>query len=365
MDGVRGRIHFDPGCVRSKKLADRLAPIILHALGLAVGCALSFGAASAQTSDQFYGSHTLTLGASSGPGGSYDAYMRLLARHIGRHIPGSPAIVVQDVPAGGGMELANRLFNTAPNDGSYVGVLHGSVLNEHIFKDPIVHFDGARFAWVGNMMSESDSCVISVRSNIKTVEDFLTRKVILGATGFGAQSYSFPIIYNRVLSTKFKVIPGYPGTPERVLAMERGELDGSCGITTTSFGSVLFQKAKEGKVIMIAQAALQKDPRYPEVPNLLEFAKTPADRRALEFTFAPLQLGRPIAAPPGIPLDRIALLRRAFDETLKDPEFLADAEKLKMDIMPLDAATVAAKVHQLYETPKEVVERIASILKGT
>jgi len=260
------------------------------------------------------------------------------------------------------MELANMIFNTAPKDGSYAGVLHGSTLQEEVYKNPAVHFAGARFAWIGNMTSEVDTCVVSAASGIKSVDDFFTREVILDATGAGAQSYSFPLVYNDILGTKFKVISGYPGTPERVVAMERGELDGACGITTTSFRSVLAQSVKDGKVILIAQAGGRKDPRYLDIVNLLDLAKTPEDRQALLFLLSPLDLGRPIAAAPETPPERLVLLRRAFDETMKDPDLLDEAMKMKIDIEPMDGVTTTEAVSRLFATPKAVVDRITALL---
>jgi tripartite-type tricarboxylate transporter receptor subunit TctC len=305
----------------------------------------------------------ITLGASSTVGGSYDAYTRLLGRHIARHIPGSPAIVVQNVPAGGGMALANQIFNTAPKDGSYFGVLHGSTLQEEVFKNAAVRFEARRFAWLGNMMSDVDTCVVSTASGIKSVNDFFTREVIIGASGAGAQSYSFPLIYNEILGTRFKVISGYPGTPERILAMERGELHGACGITTTSYRSVLEQPVKQGKIIMIAQAGGRKDPEFSEIPNLLDLAKTLEDRQALAFLFLALDLGRPFAAPPGIPAEQLALLRRAFDATMQDPELLDEAARLKIRITPTGGAATLEMVNRLFATPQPVVERIQTILE--
>jgi tripartite-type tricarboxylate transporter receptor subunit TctC len=318
--------------------------------------------AHAQDVDQFFKTHSLTLGASATPGSSYDAYMRLLSRHIGRHIPGAPSVVVQNVPSGGGMALANQIFNSAPKDGSYIGVLHGSTLLEEIYKSDQVKFEAVRYAWVGNMLSEVDTCVTTKASGVKSADDLFSREVAIGATGAGAQSYSFPVLYNQILGTKLKIVNGYPGTPERVVAMERGELEGACGITTTSFRSTLERQARDGSVIMIAQAGSKKDHRYPDVPNMLDFAKTPADKQALQFVFAPLDLGRPIAAPPGIPPERLAQLRRAFDETMQDSEFLADAEKLKMDVEPMRGAATADAVRRLFATPASAIDRVTNAL---
>jgi tripartite-type tricarboxylate transporter receptor subunit TctC len=305
----------------------------------------------------------LTLGASSAVGGSYDAYVRLLGRHIARHIPGSPTVVVQNLPAGGGMALANLIFNTAPKDGSYFGVLHGTTMQEELYKSSAVRFEARRFAWIGNMMSDVDTCVVSTASGIKSVEDFFTREVVMGATGAGAQSYSFPIVYNEILGTRLKVIAGYSGTPDRILAIERDELHGACGITTTSYRSVLEQPVKQGKVIMIVQAGGRKDPEFPDVPNMLDLAKTAEDRQAFSFLFSALDLGRPFAAPPETPGEQLAILRRAFDATMVDPEMLDEASRLKIRIAPSNDEATRKTIDRLLATPSPVVERIRTILE--
>ena len=227
---------------------------------------------------------------------------------MARHIPAAPTIVVQNVPAGGGLVLANMIYNTAPKDGSYIAVLHGTIVRDELFGNATVRFEARRFAWIGNMMSEVDSCVMSTASGVTSVNDFFTRDVVVGATGAGSQGYSFPIVYNGVLGTRFKVVAGYGGTPELVLAMERGEVHGACGITTTSFGSIVEPAANDGKVKMIAQSGARKDAKYPDVPNMLD-------------------LGRPIAAPPETPPQRLAILRQAFNETMADPEMLDEAQR--------------------------------------
>jgi tripartite-type tricarboxylate transporter receptor subunit TctC len=337
-----------------------------HAVGLVAAgtlvAALSGSPAAAQDAAAFYKSHKLTLGAPSNAGGGYDTYMRALSRHIGNHIPGKPTSIVQNVPAGGGMTLANQVFNTAPKDGTYIGMIRGTVIQEHVYKNHQAMFDGRKFIWLGNMNSDYDACVMSAGSGVKTIDDFYKKEVVVGASGVGAQSYSFPVVYRELLGMKFKVISGYPGTPERLLAMERGELSGACGITTSTFRAVLSQPAKEGKILLVAQAGSQKDPMYPNVPNILDQAKTPEIRQALEFLFVPLGLGRPLAVAPQVPKDRVEVLRKAVAQTLHDPEFLADAKKLKIDIDPMDAATTAKMVDQLYTTPPAVVAKLQAAL---
>lgn len=334
-----------------------------RAIAAALGVSLFCGTAALAQHANVPKISKLTLGASSAVGGSYDAYVRLLGRHIARHIPGSPTVVVQNVPAGGGMALANLIFNTAPKDGSYFGVLHGTTMQEELYKSSAVRFEAGRFAWIGNMMSDVDTCVVSTASGIKSVDDFFTREVVMGATGAGAQSYSFPIIYNEILGAKLKVIAGYSGTPDRILAMERGELHGACGITTTSYRSVLEQPVKQGKVIMIAQAGGQKDPEFSEVPNMLDRAKSVEDRQALSFLFSALDLGRPFAAPPETPGEQLALLRHAFDAAMVDPQMLDEAARLKIRIAPGNGEATSQTIDRLLATPSPVVERIRTILE--
>jgi len=339
-----------------------LGKYLLGAIAGALLAALAGPPAVAEDVAAFYKGHKLTMIASSNAGGSYDAYLRLLARHIAQFVPGEPAIVVQNMGAGGGMVLANHLYNTAPKDGSSVGMLRGTVVQEHVFQNPQAKFDGRKFAWLGNMKFDYDACVMSTASGVKTIADFYTKEIVVGASGVGAQAYSFPIVYRELLGMKFKVIPGYPGTPERVLAMERGEITGACGITTTSFGTVVGEAAKEGKVAMVAQAGSRRDPRYPDVPNILEEAKTPDVRQALEFLFAPLALGRPLAAPPGTPKDRVAALDTAISATMRDKGFLAEADKFKIDIEPSNGAETAQVIDGLYAAPPTVVARIKAAL---
>jgi tripartite-type tricarboxylate transporter receptor subunit TctC len=329
---------------------------------ISLACAFGAPAATAQDADTFYKSHKLTLGSPNSAGGGYDIYVRALGRHIAKYIPGNPAIVVKNVPAAGGMALANMVYNTAPKDGSFFGMVRGTVIQEQIYKAPGVQFDGRKFAWIGNINSDHDACIVTAASGIETIDDLYKREVIAGASGVGAQSYSFPVVYRELLGMKFKVISGYPGTPERLLALQRGELNGACGISTTMFRSQLAGLAKDGKIRLIAQGSAQKDPMYPDIPNILDQAKTPEQREALEFLYAPLALGRALAAPPETPKDRLEVLRKATSSTMADPEFLEDAKKLNIDIEPMDADQTARVVEKMFATPPVIVARIQATL---
>jgi tripartite-type tricarboxylate transporter receptor subunit TctC len=237
-------------------------------------------------------------------------------------------------------------------------MVRGTVVQEQVYKSPQVQFDARKFAWIGNMNSDYDGCAVGAASPVKTVEDFYKYETAVGASGAGAQSFTFPIAYRDLLGMKFKVIAGYPGTPERMLAVERGELDGFCGISLSTFRSQLAEQAKSGKIRLIAQASTRKDPRYPDLPNILDQAKTPELRQALEFLFIPLTLGRAIAAPPDIPNDRLEILRKAMLQAMKDPEFVEEAGKANVDMEVMDAAETAKVANQLFATPEEAVARI-------
>src|SRR5580692_1281259 len=318
--------------------------------------------ARADDVESFYRGRTLTLGSPNSPGGGYDVYLRVLARHLARYIPGSPNIIVQNVPAAGGMALANQLYNTAPKDGSYFGMVRGTAIQEEVYKSPQVQFHGRGFAWIGNMNSDRDACIVAAGTSVHSVGDLYTHEVIAGASGVGAQSYSFPVVYQKLLGMKIKVISGYPGTPERLLALQRGEITGACGISLSLLHVQFGHLIDEGKIRLIAQGALTKDARYPDLPNILDEAKTPELRQALEFLYLPLALGRSLAAPPGIPPDRLAVLRSATQAAMKDADLLAEAAKLDIDIDPMGADETKTMVDRLFATPPAAVARIQAAL---
>lgn len=331
-------------------------------IGALLSCLIGNAPAAAQDAAAFYKSHTLTLGSPNSPGGGYDIYVRALARHIGKYIPGNPSVIVQNVPAAGGMALVNQLYNTAPRDGSYIGMVRGTAIQEEVLKSPQVQFDARRFAWLGNMNSDHDACIVAASSGVKTINDLYTHEVVAGASGVGAQSYSFPVVYRELLGMKFKVISGYPGTPERMLALERGEITGACGISLSLFRSQFSRLVEEGRIRLIAQGGITKHARYPDLPNVLDQAKSPDTHQALEFLYLSLALGRPMAAPPQTPSDRLDVLREAIRDTMKDPEFLEEANKLDIDLDPMSADQTKQLVDQQFAIPPAVIARIEAIL---
>jgi tripartite-type tricarboxylate transporter receptor subunit TctC len=262
------------------------------------------------------------------------------------------------------MALGNMIYNTAAKDGTFMGIVRGTVVQEEIYKNPAVHFESRKFHWIGNMNRDFDACVFGAKSGLKSWSDLYTREASVSGSGVGAQSYSFPIAYQKILGMKMKVIAGYEGTPDRMLAMERGELAGACGVSVSTFFSQVKPLADAGKVKVIAQSGLQKDQRFPDLPNMIDQAKTPEARQMLQLLVTPLALGRPLAAPPGTPADRVAVLRKAIMETLKDPEFLAEAKRIKIDIQPMDAAETAKATDAMLSAPPDVAEKLKQMVGG-
>lgn len=319
--------------------------------------------AAAQSDADFYRGKSINLGIPSDAGGGYDTYVRLLARHYSKHLPGNPNMVSQNIPGGGGLVQANRLFNTEAKDGTVIGLVRASTLYESVFGNPAAKFDGRKFSWIGNLNADRDTCIFWHTAGVDTPADFYKGQVLVGATGTGAMSFSFPTVYNDVLGTKLKIIMGYKGTADRVLAMERNEIQGACGLTTGTFRATLEQPYKEGKIKLVTIAGLSKEPNFPNAPNMLDEAKTPEQRQALEFLFAQMEIGRAMAAPPGTPLGRVDILRKGFDAAMKDPAFLAEADKLKLDISPISGVETASVVEKFYATPKAVVEKVRGALE--
>ena len=326
------------------------------------------GGARAQTlkAEEFYKAQPkLTLGVPAGAGGTYDTYTRLLARFIPRYLPGNPTVVVQNIAAAGGLVLTNQTFNAAPKDGSFMAMIRGSSIQEHVNGNPAAMFNGKSFAWIGNMNMEYESCLVRADGPVQKITDLYDKELIIGASGAGSQSFTFPLVYNALLGMKFKIVTGYDSTPLRVLAMDRDEVMGNCGVNTSSIQATFPEQYKTGKVKVLLQAAMKSDPRFADVPNILDQAKRQEDRQALEYMFSTLELGRPFAVPPETPADRVALLRSAFDKSIADPDLRAEAARMQLDLDTMDHVQTSASVDRLYATPKPVIERVQGILNAS
>lgn len=310
----------------------------------------------------FYKGKRLTLVASGGAGGGYDNYTRLLSRHLPKYIPGNPRARVQNLNAAGGMVLANYTYNKAKKDGTYIANIRTSVLLEEMFGNKAVKFDGRKFQYIGNLNEDTDSCLVWHKTGATSIKDFYTREFITSGNSRASMSFSFPAAYNYILGTKFKIILGYRGTPARILAMERGEIEATCGLTTTTIKARLPQVLKSGKIRVLAIAGNDPDKDFKGTPNMLDQAKNPEDRAALKFLFSQMQIARIFAVPPGTPKSRVAILRKAFIAGLSSEAFKKDAKRTRTDAVWSDGFKVTKIVNDMYASDPTVVARLREAL---
>ena len=318
-------------------------------------------AASADDVEQFYRGKTLRVVIGHSAGGGYDLYARLLSKYLGKHIPGQPTVVPQSMTGAGGLRVTNYLYEAAPKDGTVIGTFSRSIPTIPLLTPPGT-FDARKFAWLGSMSGETSLCLTGGKSAVKTWQDMLTKPSIMGGQAVGADSDIYARLYRNVLGAQIRIVSGYPGTTEITLAMERGEVDGICGL---SWGTVKVshpQWKTNNIVNFLLQAGLKMDPDLPDVPFAMDLVKESEKKQILYLHFAPQAMGRPFAAPPDIPADRKAALIRAFDHTMKDPELLAEAARLRMDIDPMTGIQVDGLLAQIYSTPPDVVAKAAQAI---
>jgi tripartite-type tricarboxylate transporter receptor subunit TctC len=322
-------------------------------------CAAAIGAswsAAAQAHD-FYAGKTLVISVGSAPGGSYDAYARVVARHFGRLIPGQPSIVVKNMPGAAGLKAAQYLFAIAPKDGTEIGALLNNAPVTELMEPGKHGFDPARFLWIGSVASPANVLAVWHTTGVKTIEDAKAKEVTIGSTTPGTTKEMFPLMANRLLGTKFKVINGYKGGAEINMAMERGEVGGHGANSWVSFQFQNAEWVRDHKINNIFQVTFQRDPALPDVPTLMELAKNDEQRKIILILTTGEAIGRPLAAPPGVADAQVALLRRAFDATMKDAGFLADADKAKLEIGPTSGERLQAMVAEMMASPPDIVEK--------
>jgi tripartite-type tricarboxylate transporter receptor subunit TctC len=319
--------------------------------------------ATAQTAAEFYKGKKIELYIGYSVGGGYDLYARVLGRHIGKHIPGNPTVVPKNMAGAGSLRLANWLYQVAPKDGSVFGTIGRGTGFDPILAPEGAKFDGPQFTWIGSANNEVSVCVAWHAVGITKFEDLLSRQMTVGGTGASADTDQFPKIANSVLGTKMKLVSGYPGGNDVVLAMERGEVQGRCGWSWSTVKATHRSWLADKKIVILVQLALEKHPELPDVPLIGDFAKTDEQRQILRLIFARQVMGRPFLAPPGIPQDRAQVLREAFMATMVDKDFLADAEKAQMEITPVSGEEVQKLVAEIYRTSPEIAKRAAQALK--
>lgn len=324
---------------------------------LASAVAMSAGSVQAAPAADFYKGRTVYIIIGYSAGGGYDLYARVLAQHMGKHIPGNPTVIPQNMPGAGSVKAAAYVFTAAPKDGTVIGTFaRGMAATALIGQAP---FDARKFTWLGSATRDVTLCVTWNASPIKTWNDALTKPSTFGGEGPAGDPDIFAKLYKNVFGAKIKLATGFPGTTDITLAMQRREVDGLCGISWNTVKARYGQWVKEKKLNILIQAALTKAPDLPNVPLAQDLATTPEQKQILDFAMAGEILARPFVAPPGIPEDRKAILRAAFDATLKDPAFLAEANKTMIDVDPVSATEAESIVAKLYALPKDVVQKAA------
>jgi tripartite-type tricarboxylate transporter receptor subunit TctC len=314
--------------------------------------------ARAQSVEEFYRGRSITVLVGFTAGGGYDLYARLLGRHMGRHVPGNPTIVVQNMPGAGSMKATQYVYGIAPKDGLTLATVSRGMVTEPLLN--AANFDPTRLTWLGTITSETSVCATWKTSPVKSWDDMFKREFSLGGSAVGADPDTFALIMRNVFGAKVKLVTGYPGGNDINLAMERSEVDGRCGWSWTSLKS---QKNWLPQINLLVQFNLEKNADLPNVPVALERAASDEQRQVLRLLIAGQYVGRPFFTSPDIPADRKAALRAAFDATMKDPQFLADAAKLDLEISPVGAATIDAFLAELYRTPKDVVSKAVTAIQ--
>jgi tripartite-type tricarboxylate transporter receptor subunit TctC len=311
--------------------------------------------AAAQAPRTFAGPITIYVAGTAG--GGIDLFARLVGRHLGGHIPGHPNVTVEDMPGAGGIRAANFLARQAPHDGTVWATFANGPVLEPLIGPRNPGYDMSQFNWIGALTKDVGLCLSWGTSPFKTIDDVRTNTMVVAGTGAGSETDTWPVIINEVLGTKFKVVTGYLGTQETILAIERGEASGRCIISLSALKTAKPDWLSGKKVNILLQVGLKKSAELPDVPLLLDLAKSDSDRQMLKLLSAPTDMARPFAAPPGLDAGTAAVMRRAFDATAADPQFLAEAKAMHADIAPTRGEDVQKLVSEIYATPRPIVDR--------
>ena len=321
--------------------------------------------ARAQAVADFYRGRNVTLIVGYSAGGGYDTYSRILARHLGKHIPGNPAIVVQNMPGAGSLKLTNYLYNVAPKDGSTIGIFSRGMAMEPLIGGANVAFDSTKLTWLGSGTNETSVFVTWHTSPVKTWNDLITKDFTVGGEGSGSDPDVYALLLKNAFGAKLRLITGYPGTAEIAIALERGEVDSRASWSWTSLKTLKPNWIAEKKVNFPVQLNLTRGADLQDVPLVTEFAKNDRQRQMLKLILSRQEMARPYAAPPGIPDDRKAALRKAFDDAWADPELLAEMKARGQEVNPVSGAALDALIAELYATPKDVVEETRKAIGGS
>jgi tripartite-type tricarboxylate transporter receptor subunit TctC len=317
---------------------------------------------AAEPSGDTFAAKSVAMIIGFGPGGGYDLWGRTVGRHIGRHLPGAPTVIPQNMPGAGSYAAASYIFNIAPKDGSVLGIIARDAALGPLSGATGARFDPTRLSWIGTPTKETNVCVAYHTSQVKSVLDLYDKQLIVGDTGPGTGTRSYPKALNELLGMKFKLVGGFPASSDVFLAMERGEVEGIC----ESLDSIKIRRPDwipTRKISILFQGGAEPNPELDGVPFVLDLALTGEQRQAIEFLYAGQGIGRPFVAPPDLPPDRLKMLRDAFKATMTDPAFVAEAQKSKLDLEPEDGEHLAVLIAKIYATPKPIVDKVTSMIK--
>jgi tripartite-type tricarboxylate transporter receptor subunit TctC len=324
----------------------------------------SIAGAAEQPAAEFFRDQDITLYIGTAPGGAYDLFGRMVARYMGRHVPGNPSIIPVNMEGAGSLKVANWFFAGAPRDGSVIAVINrGTPYEPLIGNSGPAHFDPTKFTWIGSPTGDMSVCVAWHESGVTRFDELFQKQLFIGSTGGGASTEVFPKAINGVLGTKMKIVLGYPGGNDIDFAMERGEVDARCGWSWSSVISTKKEWLDRGLIKVLIQLSLEKNPQLADVPHIMEYAKTPEQQQMFRLVFSREALGYPFLAPPGLSAERTAVLRKAFQDTVKDPGFLNEASRARLTITPVEGDYIRQLIAEAYASPKEVVDKTRATLR--
>jgi tripartite-type tricarboxylate transporter receptor subunit TctC len=335
-------------------------PVIL--LALAASLPMLTAPASAQSAAGYYAGKQVKMIIGLGTGGGYDLWARMVARHIGKHLPGNPTVISQNMEGAGSFRAASYMYSQAPKDGTVMALIARDASLGPITGNSGAQFDPTKFSWLGTTTTETNVCIAHKSALVKTVQDLAKRELMVGDNGAGTGTGNYPKALNQLLGLKFKIIRGYASSADVVLAMERGEVEGYC----ESLESVYSKRPDwipNKTVNVLFQGGVQPNPELKDVPFINDLAKSDDDRRAIEFLYAGQGIGRPFFAPPGLAPDVLKMLRDGFNATMKDPEFVAEAKQRKLTLAPENGEYMEKLIKRIYATPKPIVERVGELIK--
>jgi len=332
--------------------------------GLASGAILIAGAslpAAAQSPAEFYKGKTVTIFVGLSAGGGYDTNARLVGRHIGKYIPGNPNVLVRNMPGAGGLVMTNHVANAAAADGTNIGAPQRGVPFEPLLGQASkAKFDSRTLQWIGSVNSDTSVAIVHSRSGVKTWSDLKNREVVIAGTGVGTESVVVPYVLRNLMGMKFKVIAGFPGGNEMNLAMERGEVDGRGTFSWTSLKPHYKDMIESGRYHILYQMGLRKHKDLPDVPLVIDLAQDAETKQIMKVQFTAFELGRPLFVAEAVPADRVAALRQAFDQSMKDADLLAEAAKTDQEVNPMTGAEMAAAFLEVYKTPAHLIAKLAT-----